>query len=101
MLAAAVAFTQTLRVETTLVVVPVSVTDKTNHFVVGLDKQNFKLFEDGVEQRISQFSGEDVPLSIGILIDTSGSMMTRIGTSRRAVAEFLKTMNPQDEAFLV
>lgn len=94
-------YAQTLRVETTLVVVPVSVTDKANHFVVGLEKQNFKLFEDGVEQRISQFSGEDVPLSIGILIDTSGSMMSRIGTSRRAVAEFLKTMNPQDEAFLV
>jgi VWFA-related protein len=77
------------------------VTDKTNHFVIGLEKQNFKLFEDGVEQRISQFSGEDVPLSIGILVDTSASMGSRIATSRRAVAEFLKTMNVQDEAFLV
>jgi Ca-activated chloride channel family protein len=77
------------------------VTDAANHFVVGLEKSNFKLFEDGVEQHVSQFSGEDVPLSIGILVDTSGSMAGRIGTSRRAVAEFLKTMNVQDEAFLL
>ena len=92
---------QTLRVETTLVVVPVSVTDNANRFVVGLEKQNFKLYEDGVEQRIAQFSGEDVPLSIGILVDTSASMTSRFATSRAAVAEFLKTMNTQDEAFVV
>lgn len=91
---------QTLRVETTLVVVPVAVTDKGNRFVVGLEKQNFKLYEDGVEQKIAQFSGEDVPLSIGILVDTSASMGSRFATSRQAVAEFLKTMNAADEAFL-
>ena len=91
----------TLRVETTLVVVPVSVTDHSNRFVVGLDKQNFKVFEDGVEQKITQFSGEDVPISIGILVDTSASMGSRIATSREAVKEFLKTMNAKDEAFLV
>ncbi|HEX4749331.1 MAG TPA: VWA domain-containing protein [Bryobacteraceae bacterium] len=90
----------TLRVESTLVVVPVSVTDKANRFVIGLEKQNFRLYEDGAEQKISQFSGEDVPLSIGILVDISASMGSRIGTSRQAVAEFLKTMNAGDEAFL-
>jgi Ca-activated chloride channel family protein len=90
-----------LSVETTLVVVPVSVTDHANRFVVGLEKKNFKVFEDGVEQKISQFSGEDVPLSIGILVDTSASMGSKISTSRKAVIEFLKTMNAQDEAFLI
>ncbi len=90
-----------LSVETTLVVVPVSVTDHSNRFVVGLEKQNFKVYEDGVEQKIAQFSGEDVPLSIGILVDSSASMGSKISTSRQAVAEFLKTMNGQDEAFLI
>jgi VWFA-related protein len=90
-----------LRVETTLVVVPVSVTDHSNRFVVGLEKQNFSIYEDGVQQKIAQFSGEDVPLSIGILVDTSASMGSKLSTSREAVAEFLKTMNPQDEAFLI
>ena len=101
LLAAGAACGQTLRVETTLVVVPVSVTDHANRFVLGLEKQDFKIYEDGVEQKISQFSGEDVPLSIGILVDTSASMGSRFATSRQAVAEFLKTMNPSDEAFLI
>ncbi|HZS57475.1 MAG TPA: VWA domain-containing protein [Bryobacteraceae bacterium] len=90
-----------LRVQTTLVVVPVSVTDHLNRFVVGLEKQNFSIYEDGIQQQIAQFSGEDVPLSVGILVDTSASMGSKLSTSRQAAAEFLKTMNPQDEAFLV
>lgn len=90
-----------LRVETTLVVIPVTVTDASNRFVLGLEKQNFSLLEDGVEQKVKQFAGEDAPLSIGILVDVSGSMGMKLRTSREAVAEFLKTMNKQDEAFLV
>jgi VWFA-related protein len=72
-----------------------------NRFVVGLEKQNFSIYEDGVQQKIAQFSGEDVPLSVGILVDTSASMGSKLSTSREAAAEFLKTMNAQDEAFLV
>jgi len=94
-------FAQNIVVNTTLVVIPVTVTDPQNRFVVGLDKPDFTLLEDGVDQKISHFSGEDAPLSIGILVDTSGSMDFKMETSRRAVAEFLKTMNAQDEAFLV
>ena len=90
-----------LRVETTLVVIPVSVTDASNRFVLGLEKQNFCLFEDGVEQKIKQFAGEDAPLSVGLLVDVSGSMGSKLRISRQAVAEFLRTMNTQDEAFLV
>jgi Ca-activated chloride channel homolog len=90
-----------LRVDTTLVLIPVSVTDSSNRFVLGLEKTNFSLLEDGVEQKISQFAGEEAPLSIGLLVDTSGSMAERLDISRRAVAEFMKTMNSQDEAFLI
>lgn len=90
-----------LRVETTLVLIPVTVTDVTNRFVVGLDKDNFQLFEDGVQQKVTHISGEDAPLSVGLLIDTSGSMGEKLNISRQAASQFLKTMNPQDEAFII
>ena len=86
---------------TTLVEVPISVTDASNRFVLGLEQQDFSVFEDGVEQKITHFSGEDAPLSIGLLVDTSGSMGAKLDLSARAISEFLKTMNAQDEAFLV
>src|SRR5260370_10182116 len=89
-----------IRVNTTLVLIPVTVTDSLNRFVLGLDKQDFRVLEDGAEQKVKQFAGEDAPLSIGLLVDTSGSMGEKIETSRQAAAQFLKTMNAHDEAFL-
>jgi Ca-activated chloride channel homolog len=89
------------RADSTLVLVPVSVTDPSNRYVLGLAKQDFRLFEDDVEQKITHFSNEDAALSIGLLVDTSGSMGAKLDTSRRAVAEFMKTLNASDEAFLV
>jgi Ca-activated chloride channel family protein len=89
------------RADSTLVLVPVSVTDPSNRYVLGLEKEDLRLFEDGVEQKVTHFSNEDAPLSIGLLVDTSGSMGAKLDTSRRAVAEFLKTLNAADEAFLV
>lgn len=91
----------TLSVNSTLVVIPVTVMDASNRFVLGLQKQNFSLFEDGVRQSISQFAAEDAPLSIGLLVDTSGSMGSKLATSRRAVSEILRTLNGPDEAFLI
>ena len=90
-----------IRVDSTLVLVPVSVTDPLNRFVTGLEQKHFRVFEDKVEQEISQFSSEDAPLSIGIVFDTSGSMGSKLQKSRLAVAQFLRTANPDDEFFLV
>jgi Ca-activated chloride channel family protein len=90
-----------IRVDTTLVLIPVSVTDPMSRFVTGLDKENFKLSEDKVDQEITQFSSEDAPLSVGVVFDTSGSMGAKLQKSRQAVAQFMKTANPQDEFFLV
>lgn len=89
------------RADSNLVVIPVSVTDKLNRFVLGLGKQDFRLFDDKVEQRIAHFSGEDVPLSIGLVFDISGSMDYKLSASRDAATLFLKTLNADDEAFLV
>src|ERR1700676_885013 len=90
-----------LRVDTNLVLIPVAVTDAQNRFVLGLQKEEFHLSEDGVEQNVAHFSGEDVPLSIGLVFDESGSMDYKLRTSQAAVAQFLKTMNADDEVFLV
>ena len=90
-----------IRIDTTLVLIPVSVTDPVSRFVTGLDKENFKIYEDKVEQEIAQFSSEDAPLSVGIVFDTSGSMGSKLQKSRQAVAQFLKTANPEDEFFLI
>lgn len=87
--------------DTTLVLIPVTVTDSTNRFVLGLHKEDFRLYEDGAEQTIANFSGEDAPLSVGLVFDTSGSMLDKLRTSRRAAIQFLRTMNAQDEAFLI
>jgi Ca-activated chloride channel family protein len=89
------------RADTTLVLIPVSVTDSSNRYVLGLDRENFRLLEDNSEQTIAHFSSEDAPLSVGLLVDTSGSMGSKLDISRKAVIEFLKTLNAADEAFLV
>ena len=90
-----------IRVDSTLVLIPVTVTDPMNRFVTGLEKENFKLFEDKKEQEISQFSSEDAPISAGVIFDCSGSMGRKLEKSRQAVTEFFKTANTEDEFFLV
>ena len=90
-----------IRVDSTLVLINVTVTDPLNRFVTGLDKEHFRLFEDKVEQRVSHFASEDAPLSIGLVFDCSGSMGVKLQKSRQAAAQFFKTSNPQDEFFLV
>lgn len=90
-----------LRIDTSLVLIPVSVTDPLNRFVTGLEREHFKIFEDKVEQAIAQFASEDAPLSVGLVFDTSNSMGAKLQKSRQAAAQFFKTANPDDEFFLV
>jgi Ca-activated chloride channel family protein len=91
---------KTIKVDVDLVTVNATVTDSQNRVITGLDKQNFRVWEDKLEQKIQYFSAEDVPISIGIVFDVSGSMKEKISTSREAAVTFLKTGNPQDEYFL-
>src|SRR5580698_7711347 len=88
------------RADSDLVVIPVSVTDTVNRFVLGLRKEDFKVLDNGVEQPIAHFSGEDVPLSIGIAFDISGSMDFKLRASREAAGTLLKTLTAGDEVFL-
>jgi VWFA-related protein len=79
----------------------VTVTDPLNRFVTGLEAKHFRLFEDKVEQKIAYLSSEDAPIAIGLVFDHSGSMGSKLQKSREAVAQLLKTANPDDEFFLV
>jgi Ca-activated chloride channel family protein len=90
-----------IRVDTNLALVPVTVLDPLARMVTGLEAGNFQVFEDRVLQKIVSFGSEDSPLSIGIVLDTSGSMGAKLQISRLAVAEFFKSANAEDEAFLV
>jgi VWFA-related protein len=90
-----------IRVDSTLVLIPVTVTDPLNRFVTGLEKENFKLTEDKLPQEVTQFSSEDAPLSVGVVFDCSGSMGHKLEKSRQAVAQFFRLANPEDEFFLV
>jgi len=92
---------QTLKVDVDLVLVNATVTDQLNRYVSGLESKHFQVWEDKIEQKVSYFNAEDVPISIGIIFDVSGSMKDKIGTAREAAATFLKTGNPDDEYFLV
>jgi len=93
--------TASIRVDANLTLIPVTVLDPSGRMVTGLDADHFQIFEDGVPQTITLFGSEDSPLSIGIVLDISGSMSRAMANSKKAVAEFFKSANPEDEAFLV
>ena len=88
-------------VDVDLVLATVTVTDRNGRYVTGLEKENFKLAEDKVPQEISYFSSEDIPLSVGIILDVSGSMKDKLKTAVEAAITFMKGGSPDDEYFLV
>lgn len=90
-----------IRKDVNLVLVNATVTDPYGRLVTGLDQENFRVFEDGKEQEIMRFAEDDVPISIGMIFDVSGSMTDKIAKSRMAAVQFFKTANPADEFFLV
>ncbi len=91
----------TIHFDVDLALVNVTVTDPYNRLVTGLESDNFRVFEDNIEQEVVNFSAEDVPISIGVIFDYSGSMSNKVGKAREAAVQFFKTANPQDEFFLV
>jgi len=90
-----------LRMEANLVLVPMTVTDPMNRLVTGLEADNFQIFDNNARQKIKTFSTEDAPVTIGVVFDLSGSMQSKFARARRALTEFLRTSNPQDEFFVV
>jgi Ca-activated chloride channel family protein len=90
-----------IRVDVNLVIVPATVTDPMNRLVTGLEKENFEVYDNNIGQVIKSFSTQDSPVTIGVIFDLSGSMSSKFMRARKALSEFLRTSNPQDEFFVV
>jgi Ca-activated chloride channel family protein len=84
-----------------LVLVPVTITDGLDRPVLGLDQNNFQLYENKKPQAIKHFSSEDTPVSIGLIVDMSGSMANKMERTREAIHDFCEASNPQDEFLMV
>lgn len=87
--------------DVSLVVLHASVINERGAFVPGLKQEDFRVLEDKVEQKMSVFRQEDVPVSMGLVIDNSGSMREKRDQVNAAAMTFVRTSNPQDEAFVV
>jgi VWFA-related protein len=83
------------------VVLPTTVVDKNGHLVTTLPREAFTVLENGVQQQIKQFKREDVPVSMGLIIDNSGSMRDKRAKVEAAALALVKASNPDDEVFIV
>ena len=90
-----------IQTQVSLVVLHASVLNDRSVFVPGLKQENFRVLEDKVEQKLSVFKQEDVPVSFGLVIDNSGSMRDKRPQVNAAAITFVKTSNSQDEGFVV
>ena len=90
-----------LRIDTTLVTLPVTVMDKQGRFVAGLPKRSFHLYEDGVEQQIEFFQSVEEPVTIALLLDVSDSAESRFGEIKAAAIEFVRQLRANDRVMLV
>ena len=90
-----------IKVDVNLVVLHTTVLDDRGRFVDGLKQENFRVFEDKVEQKLSVFRREDIPVSMGLVIDNSGSMRDKRPRVNEAAITLVQASNPQDQAFVV
>ncbi len=91
----------TIRTDVKLVLIPVLVTDPLQRPVSGLPKESFRVFEDGVQQKISWFLSEQGAISVGMVFDASNSMSNKLESSHEALSEFLRMSFPGDEFSLL
>ena len=90
-----------IRVDTTLVTLPVSVTDRNGRYIPNLTKEDFRLWEDGVEQQVAFFASVDKPFSVVLMIDTSGSTRFRIEDIQYAAITFVNQLRPDDQVMVI
>src|SRR6267142_692896 len=90
-----------IRVDVNLVVLHTTVIDDRGRFADALKQENFRVLEDKVEQKLSLFKREDIPVSMGLVVDNSGSMRDKRPRVNQAALTLVEASNPQDEAFVV
>jgi Ca-activated chloride channel family protein len=91
----------TFAVKVGMVVLHATVLDSKGILVSGLDRENFQVFEDGVLQKIDSFSHEDIPVTVGLVVDNSGSMGPKRSEVIAAALAFARSSNPQDQMFVI
>lgn len=91
----------TLKKNVDMVRLPITIVDKNGNFVDGLKEANFRVLENKVPQTISAFTHADIPISVGLVIDDSGSMKSKRARVNAAAMTFVQTSNPQDQMFVV
>jgi Ca-activated chloride channel family protein len=84
----------------TLISVPVTVSDRAGHYISGLKKQDFSIFDDGIKQNVDFFATYDEPLNIALLLDTSGSTTESLKKIKDAARDFIALLNPSDQCLL-
>jgi Ca-activated chloride channel homolog len=92
---------ETIRVSVDLVVLHATVQDRRRTLISGLDKEHFQIYEDGVLQRIESFSQEDIPVTVGLVVDNSGSMGQKLPEVVAAALAFARSSHPEDDLFVV
>lgn len=91
----------TIKVSVDMVVLSATVRNHKGAPVSGLDKDDFQVYEDGVQQQIKYFSHEDIPVTVGLVVDNSGSMAPKLPDVIAAALAFARSSNPQDQMFVV
>src|SRR6266850_7231982 len=90
-----------VRVETTLISIPVSVMDRDGKYIPNLTKDDFRVWEDGVEQKVAYFASTEKPFTVALLIDTSGSTRFKLGEIQDAAIAFVEQLRPDDRVMVV
>jgi VWFA-related protein len=92
---------EVVRVNTALVTIPVSIMDRDGRFISGLHKEEFRIFEDGVEQQVAYFATVEVPFTVALVIDTSGSTRFKLDDIQNAAIAFLDQLGPNDKVLVL
>ncbi|MBD0373410.1 MAG: VWA domain-containing protein [Pyrinomonadaceae bacterium] len=92
---------EVLRINTTLVTVPVSVTDRNGRYIADLEKEDFRLYEDGVEQQVAYFATVEKPFTVVLMLDTSASTWSKLSQIKEAALAFVDQLRPEDQVMVV
>jgi Ca-activated chloride channel family protein len=90
-----------VRIRTTLVMVPVSITDRNGRYIPDLQKEDFRIYEEGIEQEVAYFGAVEKPFTVVLMLDTSASTWSKLGRIRDAAAAFVEQLRPDDRVMVV
>src|SRR5205823_14575290 len=90
-----------VRIDTTLVTIPVSVLDRNGRFIPDLQVEDFHIYEEGIEQEIAYFASTERPFTVILMLDTSASTWSRLGQIKDAAKAFVEQLRPDDQVGVI